>query len=293
MATSSFYSDNMFRSYPFVADQTTPLPVNRLAGIKMCFLYGAKISAFPVVKLDSWYVSYNGSHTLTFSCIAPNNTITKYVTIPPNTPPLTRVVSDDADDIYITLITGRLIGETESFSELDLRVEPTCIVWLQHRGISRIRIGNQARYKLDQDSEGKDLIYDPDSEWWNQPVEGAGEIQDKPLLFSDGWNCNASLSQIDTKISLNAVESGGLGEVSEDLPRGYILGKFNEPLEEQVPSPQLRYDGLPNYKLITYSFCGATGPDVAVLTTDTVLVRADQSVFTLYVSVANLGGDSC
>jgi hypothetical protein len=214
-----------------------------------------------------------------------------------------RFVSDSDHDIEITLIAGRFDSETTPFNSLHLQIEPICIVWLRHRGISEIRICNQARYRLETDSENSPLDYAPDSEWWNQPTDSVLILQDQPLIFSEGWNCNLTLSQIDTKISFTAQEGAGLGEVSEDIPRGYIMEKSSnaeggenaedEMLIETIPAPSLRFDGLPDNRLVVYSFCGAVGPDVAVQASETVLIRADQSLFTVFISVAQLGGDSC
>jgi hypothetical protein len=330
-ATSSFYNDNLHRAYPFIANQPNSIPTPYLVGIRVYCSYDAPFESFPSVYLTDWDIEAS-VHTVTFLCTDGTTEIVKQVLIPAGTGMFQTVQSDDTDSICISVITGQLnnislitkqlevSGQVYPVRPVKLQIEPVCVFWLRHRGISEIRIGNQARYRLETDAEGLPLEYAPDSEWWNQPVidnvEDALCLQDQPLLFSEGWNCNLTLSQIDHKIGFGAREGAGLGEVSEDVPRGYIVGRIveeeigsgddktvrkttvpdpenGEILVESVPAPLLRFDGLPDNRLIVYSFCGAVGPDVLVQTSDTVLVRTDQSVCTIFVSVANLGGDSC
>jgi hypothetical protein len=317
--TSSFYNDNLYRAYPLIANQPEAIPARYLAGIKVYCSYSTPFRSFPSVYLTGLVFNPEGL-VFTFECTDGITAITKRMTVS-SVPVFTRVFSEDTgDDINITLITGTPPKENEQigFSNIRLQIEPVCIFWLRHRGISEIRIGNQARYKLDADSEGLPLEYLPDAEWWNQPADSVLVLRDQPLLFSEGWNCNLTLSCTDQKVGFNAREQAGSGEVSEDVPRGYIVGRIieeeipageeeepevrkeivpdpdnGEILTETVPAPFLRFDGLPDNRLIAYSVCGAVGPDITVQASDTVLVRADQDVFTIFVGVANLGGGSC
>jgi hypothetical protein len=328
-ATSSFYNDNLYRAYPFIAGQAGDFPTHRLAGIRVCCLYSAAFTSFPSVYLTTWEV-FGGSHFLTFLCTDGITDVYTQLKIPSNTEPFSRITPQASDpyhdgpaDVEISIIVGRLDKETTSFGLLKLQIEPVCIIWLRHRGISEIAVCNQARYRLETDSEGQALTYYPDGKWWIQPPDAGTNqdsvterIQDKPLIFSEGWNCGLTLSQTETKISFNAAAGAGLGEVSEDVPRGYIMGVPKpdpvenedgelieipqeewtgdpQPLPEAVPAPSLRFDGLPDYQSVTYSFCGAEGPDVGVQAGENILVRADQSAFTIFIGVSKLGGDSC
>jgi hypothetical protein len=69
MATSSFYNDNLYRTYPFVAENSLSLPHEWLAGIKVRMEYGAGFKKFPSVYLTEWRTEEE-QHELTFSCEA-------------------------------------------------------------------------------------------------------------------------------------------------------------------------------------------------------------------------------
>jgi hypothetical protein len=51
MATSSFYNDNLDRTYPFVSQHHSVIPNEWLAGLKIYFHYGAGFTSFPSVRL--------------------------------------------------------------------------------------------------------------------------------------------------------------------------------------------------------------------------------------------------
>ena len=147
MATSSFYNDNLYRTYPFVADNHSIIPNEWLSGIKVRMNYGAGFTLFPSVFLTEWQTE-DEHHVLTFSCESAGRIISKTVSILAGTPTFARVVSDADQRIQITLIVGNLPTERISQTGMRLRIEPTCILWLIHRGITSVEVGNRARRVL-------------------------------------------------------------------------------------------------------------------------------------------------
>ncbi|MCL2006104.1 MAG: hypothetical protein FWG73_08060 [Planctomycetaceae bacterium] len=147
MATSSFYNDNLYRTYPFVAECHSIIPHEWLSGIKVRMNYGAGFTAFPSVFLTEWQTE-DEHHVLTFSCEAEGRIISQTVVIPEDTPPFARVLSDADQRIQIALIVGNLPTERISKTGMRLRIEPICILWLIHRGIASVQVGNKARRVL-------------------------------------------------------------------------------------------------------------------------------------------------
>ena len=127
MATSSFYNDNLYRSYPFVAEDSLNIPHEWLAGIKVRMNYGAGFTAFPSVFLTEWHTEED-QHVLTFSCEAEGRIVSKTISIPLGLTPFARVVSDVNQRIQVTLIVGNLPTKKISKTGMRLRIEPTSTV---------------------------------------------------------------------------------------------------------------------------------------------------------------------
>jgi hypothetical protein len=298
MATSSFYNDNLYRSYPFVAENSLGIgpsegiPHEWLAGIKVRMNDGAGFLAFPSVYLTDWRTDEK-QHVLTFSCEADGRTVSKTVAIPAHTPPFTRIVSDANERIQIALIAGSLPTAPLVKPGLRLRVEPTCILWLIHRGIASVQVGNRARKVLPL-PDGVEHEYYGKAQWWQQGEPGGEQtIVNKPLLFSPGFNCRL-YPRVGNRLQFEAGSRLGLGEVQTDLSKGFakVSGTMISE-EEAMPVSYLRKDGLPNDSEVLYAFCGAVGPHVRMTATSTIRLTAEPEKHTITISVGNLGGDIC
>jgi len=62
---------------------------------------------------------------------------------------------------------------------------------------------------------------------------------------------------------------------------------------EEPPTDYLRRDGRPNEENVLYAFCGAVGPHIWMMSTNTILLTAEADKNMIVVSVGNLGGDAC
>jgi hypothetical protein len=292
MATSSFYNDNLYRSYPFVAEDFLgmDIPHEWLAGIKVRMNYGAGFTAFPSVFLTEWRTEEK-QHVLTFSCEAEGKIISKTVSIPAGLPPFARVVSDANQRIRINCVVGNLPTERIIKTGMRLRLEPTCILWLVHRGIASVQVGNRARQVLPL-PDGVEHEYYGKALWWQQGEPGGEQtIVNKPLLFSPGFNCRI-YPRVGNRLQFEAVSGLGLGEVATDLSKGFtkVSGTI---IEEEAPISYLRKDGLPNDSEVLYAFCGAVGPHVRMTATSTIRLTTEPEKHCITISVGNLGGDIC
>jgi len=286
MATSSFYNDNLYRTYPFVAEDHSVIPNQWLVGLRVCVGCGAKFSSFPFVFLTGWQTE-NGNSLLQFSCELEEIAVLKTLVIPAGTPPMTRVLSGTEDNVQITVITGHCPDEDVTIENIRLRAEPTCILWLQHRGISSVQVGNSARKVLPL-PDGIDHEYYGTVSWWKQ---GEASIVGLPLLFSPGFNC-AIQQRTGNRLQIEASRGSGLGEVQEDGVKGSIENSGTI-ISEMQPMDSLRKDGLPHGGAVLYSFCGAVGPHVRMQATSTIRLTSDPETHTIIIGAGNLGGDVC
>jgi hypothetical protein len=174
-----------------------------------------------------------------------------------------------------------------------LRIEPTCILWLIHRGIASVQVGNRARKVLPLPDGVEHEDYGK-AQWWQQGQEepGGGQtIVNKPLLFSPGFNCRI-YPRVGNRLQFEAGSGLGMGEVQTDLSKGFrkVSGRM---IEEETPTNYLRKDGLPDDGDILYAFCGAVGPHVQMTATTTIRLTAEPEKHCITISVGNLGGDIC
>ena len=287
MATSSFYNDNLYRTYPFVAEDHSVIPDDWLVGLKVCFNHGAGFKSFPSVFLTRWRTE-NGESTLEFSCEAADKVVSKSVVIPSDTPPMTRIVSDDTEMIQIVLIVGHCpLGGIEK-TGLRVKAEPTCTLWYQHRGITSVQVGNRPRRYVPL-PDGVESEHYGKAEWWKQGQDDAVIVG--PLLFNQGFNCRIH-PRAGNRLQLDAVRGAGRGVVSDEISRGCadISGTM---VCEEPPAEFLRMDGLPDVGSVLYSFCGAVGPHVRMTSTSTIRLTAEPEQHTILIGVGNLGGGAC
>ena len=311
MATSSFYNDNLYRTYPFVTAGLPKIPHEWLVGIKVCCDYSSGFPAFPTVRLLSWQTQSEG-HALRFLCEAKSEgaafSITKIVTIPADTSCFERVLSDDSAGIQIIIIAGNLPQSADV--SVDLQVEPTSVLWFPHRGISSVQTGNRPRRFIPL-PDGLDQPHYGNALWWKRGERPTGEeavdestapskISGVPLLFSPGFNCRVH-ARGSRRLQIEAGFKAGLGEVTEDISKGCADTSFVFGVDvgeqgticEEPPTEYLRKDGLPNYENALYAFCGALGPHIQLVTSSTVSLTLKPEEHTLVVCAGNLGGSAC
>ena len=295
MPTSTFYNDNLFRTYPFrTTVESQRFPTSRIVGAKILCSFAAPFQTFPTAQLIRWDVR-SQEHRLTFRVESGQTRIEVPVLVPKESSPFTTVFSDEIQGITIRLTLGNLAGQSDSFSNLHLPLEPTCLVWMKHRGLARILFANASRARLPS------CLYDgiPNSlatayttaAWWLQ-----GEISDCPLLFQEGFNCSIDLAVTENKLLFFARPGAGQGPVQEFIPLGSasVDGKMVPEIPEWRPDNiSVRPDGLPPNDQVLYVFSGAVGPDITHQTSRTVQVRNDIDPYTVSVTVAGPGGTDC
>jgi hypothetical protein len=291
MATSSFYNDNLFRTYPFVtSDEAIAFPKKRLASAKICCGYASPFRSFPRARLTDWTVRA-AEHRLTFLVTADDIEISVPVTIPSSAPKFAHLFSDTVQEISVRLTVGDLMGETESFHELNLALEPTLVLWLRHRGVRSVRIGSESRDRLpsclyEGISERQRKAYS-EAKWWRQD-----SILTGPLLFSAGYNCRLVAASAENMLRFVPQAGAGLGETAEFVSLGTTLidGRSIRELQENMP---VRPDGLPHADRLLFSFCGAMGSEIEATATETIEVRNDIDASTVSIRVAALGAEGC
>lgn len=298
MATGSFYNDNMFRSYPFEAGQDVRIlnSIEKIdpqwfAGLKIYFLPNAPFTSFPSaaltqISIDSGLIltiiADDGSgnsktYELSFEIQQASAGFASY--------------SCRLDDVYAILTVGNGVDNIE-YTQIEspyLSLEPTCVVWLQHRGIAKIEVGNQAR-RLIQISDGAVAENYDKYPWWKQG-ETSTEIIG-PLLFSSGFNCHVQETP-SKELQIAASAGRGEGTVQEDYSKGFITVLAGQNIWEIPPAEGLRNDGLPINDLLLYSFCGASGPHITMLGSESIRIIPEQQIHTITISVGNLGGGAC
>lgn len=296
MITSTFYNDNRFRSYPFVTPAAaSPFPNKRIVAAKVTCSYASPYASFPTVLMTGWEVR-SREHRLTFTCSDGIEQAVLTVLIPKDAGLFTHHRSDEQRDTRIRVTIGDLSDATESFVGLNppLRLEPVCLLWLKHRGVRSIRLGNANRPRLPAaiypgiSFERKDAW--ERTRWWLQERS----IQNEPLLFSEGCNCSLTVSTLGNRILFTPQLNAGLGPVRELVSLGgseafgSLLDEFPDPLPEHV-----RPDGLPYPDRMLASFCGATGPEITWIPNETVGVRNDLDASTVSIHLVGLHGKGC
>jgi len=297
MPTSTFSSDNLFRAYPFVATDDSPLfPTKRIVGAKVLCGYGSYFKSFPEVALIRWEV-LSQFHHVTFRLAAGNYSNSISMDIPRNTAPFTHFFSQESEDTRIRLTVGDLSDATQSFAIPSLRLEPTCILWLKHRGIRYIQVLNENRERLTEAIEKNKVLTDEHKEaylhspLWQQPVLIANE----GLLFSEGYNCEWSTSVIENRMMVRPRTNAGTGAVREFLSLGKTMVNIMwiDEIPENTSTMKLRPDGLPPQDRVLYAFSGATGPEITAERFQTIQVRNDVDAHTVSIAVASLNGKGC
>jgi len=296
MPTSSFYHDNVYRAYPFTATPTpSPFPTDRVAAANVVCSYDSPYPSFPTVLLTDWEVR-SQQHRVRFLCSADDVETTLTVLIPKEAEPFQHFFSEEVNATRIRMTIGSLRQATDSFSGLHLRLEPTCILWLKHRGIKRIQIANASRPRLSSAawqgiSPERQEAYEHTA-WWTQERV----IENEPLLLAEGNNCRLHATSLDNRLLFIPQVNGGSGPVREFVSLGRT--RVRETMVDELPdrSPEdipVRPDGLPPNERILYSFCGATGPEIESVPNETVLFRNDRDTSTVSVQVVGLLGKKC
>ena len=301
MPTSTFYNDNLFRAYPFVAtDEPTIFPTQRIVGAKILCGSGSYLRSFPEVELIRWEV-FSILHRVTFRLTAGNYSNEILVDIPKNTALFSHIFSQESEHIRIRLTVGDLSDATQSFGTLSLRLEPTCIFWLKHRGIDCIQVVNENRERL-ADVISSNPVLSPEhksaylnTKFWRQPLL----IGDEGLLFSEGSNCEWSTSVTDNRLIVWPRKYSGTGAVREFQSLGVVssgvgsaLGGVSE-IPYNLAELKIRPDGLVHQDNVLYAFSGATGPEITAERKQTIQVRNDVDANTVSISVASLNGKGC
>jgi hypothetical protein len=296
MPTSSFYHDNLYRAYPFTATPVpSPFPTERIAAANVVCSCGSPYPSFPTVLLTDWEAG-SGRHRIRFLCSAGDVQTALTIIVPKDIEPFRHVFSEEVNATRIRVTIGSLRQATDSFSGLALRLEPTCVLWLKHRGIQRIQIANASRPRLSS------AVYpgiDPDRKaayehavWWAQ----GRIIENEPLLLAEGSNCRLQATRSDNRLLFAPQSHGGSGPVREFVSLGATPGldKMVDEVPDRLPEGVLvRPDGLPPGERILYSFCGATGPEIESVPNETVLFRNDRDSSTVSVQVVGLLGKKC
>lgn len=291
MPTSTFYNDNLFRTYPFITDdRSLPFPKKRLVGLKICCSFDSPFRSFPTARLTGWTVR-SAEHRLMFLVEADDVRVAVPVTVPKSTSKFAHVFSEPVQNTSVRLTVGDLAGETDSFSDLDLPIEPTLVLWLRHRGIRSVRIGSESRDRLaaclyEGISERQKKAY-TEARWWRQDAVLSG-----PILFSEGYNCRLVAAVSENTLRFFPQAGAGLGTVSEFVSLGTTLidGRSIREVPETIP---VRPDGLPYADRLLHSFCGACGPEIEAAVTKTIEVRNDIDMSTVSIRVAALGSGEC
>jgi len=280
MATSTFYNDNLFRNYPLIASPASAaFPAKRLVGAKVLCSFGSPYKHFPSISLVEWTVRAS-LHRLVFRCWTDDTVVTVPVTIPADTGLFTHIFSDVVEATSLRITVGDLTRETQSFRDLDLPLEPTCVLWLKHRGIRSIRIGNASRERLAINSGipvPQQTAY-RQADWWHQETV----ITDSPLLLAEGYNASLIASTIDNSIRFQPQVGAGRGVVSEIVSLG--VTRINGQTVPEIPDPSaFRPDGLPHQ--VVRSFSGLPGPEITAVTGQTILVRNDINPSTVSIGI--------
>ena len=296
MTTSSFYHDNLFRAYPLeVTDASLGFPTKRIVAAKITCSFGSPYTSFPRVFLTDWEVR-SSQHQVHFLCTDGMVQTRLSVSVPRGAEPFTRYDSGDVNETRIRMIVGELADVTESRSNLSLRLEPTCVLWLKHRGIRRIQFANASRPRL------RSAIYPGISSerreayekalWWCQDQL----VQGEPLLFREGSNCLIVISSMENRVLFFPQAGSGIGAVQEFVSLGSTvsLGTRVNEIPEILPEDlALRPDGLPPAEGILYAFGGATGPEISLIPNETIQIRNDRDSSTASIAVVGLHGKGC
>jgi hypothetical protein len=301
MPTSTFFNDNLFRAYPFVAtEEPTGFPTKRIVGMKVLCGFGSYFQSFPEVELNRWEV-LSDRHRVTFWLH--EGTYSNHISmeIPKNTPQFAHLFSQESQHTRIRLTVGDLSDATQSFHGLSLRLEPTCILWLKHRGIDCIQVVNENRERLAEVINGNPIL-SPEhkaawlhTKFWRQPLL----IGDEGLLFNEGSNCEWSTSLTENRLIVWPRVRCGTGQVREFQSLGVTSSGAGSALDgiSEIPpnldEMKIRPDGLLHQDNVLYAFCGATGPEITAERKQSIQVRNDVDANTVSIAVASLNGKGC
>lgn len=291
MPISSFYNDNLFRTYPLVTDQRSLLfPKKRIVGLKVCCSYASPFCSFPRASLTDWTVR-GSEHRLTFLVESDDVRVPVLVVIPKSAPKFTHVFSEPVEETSVRITVGDLAGATESYSGLNLPVEPTLVLWLKHRGVRQVRIGNASRDRLPSCQyegipERQKTAY-AEADWWRQEKTLTG-----PILLSEGFNCRLVAAPAENTLRFFPQAGAGMAEATEFISLGTTLIDGRSIPEWPVDAP-VRPDGLPYADRLLHSFCGATGPEIEAGATESIVLRNDLDMSTVSIRVAALGSGDC
>jgi hypothetical protein len=206
----------------------------------------------------------------------------KVIVIPSDTPAFTAVHYSPEDMIQISVIAGNLPINNVHKTGLYLSVEPVCVLWLQHRGIASVHVGNSPRRTMPL-PDGMEYVI---ADWWKQ-----GDALSGPLLINPGFNCRV-YQKTKTRLQIEAATGSGSGEVTADLAKGYTSDS-DTMVYEEPPADYLRKDGLLNDVHVLYAFCGAAGPHIRMTSGNTVQLTAMPATHTILIAAGNLSGDAC
>ena len=292
MATSSFYQDNLFRAYPFEHKDGSKLNTRYIVAAKVICSYASPFTSFPRVYLKDINVR-TASHQLTFVCTDGQTSTNVSLDVPLTTPVGQPVFSKVQADTVVQCVFGDY-SATATSSNQKYYLEPPCVLWLRHRGIAKIVVGNENRARLpatslppNAASYVKDAYLNPG--FWKQDQE----IYQEPLLFSEGYNCELIPSISDNAIRFLPKVNAGMGPVEEFAMLGTTRVNSRDVIEEQIKDSRIRPDGLPSNDLVLYSFCGATGTEIVHVPTQTVSMRNDLDASTVSISMTSLNGTEC
>ena len=290
---SSFYHDNLFRSYPFCAEQeANTLPTGFLAAARICVSYGHDAMAFPRIGLTG-IAKVTGMLRLSFLVRAGLAETTFPVDIPDSYDQFQKILFE-TDTLQGSLTLGRASADISvplsTFSPC-LWLEPTTTIWLKSRGISRIVFGNRSRHRLtpiDYDgltSQQKTAYEDPDIIWQQEQTVTSGE-----LLIAAGFNGWCTTIPSTGTLTLTPQRNAGYGPVSEVIS----AGTYNT-MEEFDPGKMetKRADGLPIKEHLLYSFSGATGENIQMEESRMISVRPGSDASTIHIGLKDPREKTC
>jgi hypothetical protein len=313
MPTSSFYNDNIYRCYPFVAAYNESARdadiYRRIVSVKIFVYSSAVFTKFPLAELVKWE-TVGTNYRITFSVFNldenGDKTIDKsaVITFPKNAPRFARVDSGKAtDEIFIQLVVGDLPESTPDYTG-SIRLEPTCVIWYQHRGVDSVYVVNKFRPRMKLSNnftyvEGYKPIYNnPDYDdllWWqgqdNLRFVPANKDIPEPLIFSEGYNCNIYDIGMQSTLVFMPEPGAGAGVVATEISQGRLDTDTGLNIIEQSPDGGVKYriDGLPKNENVIYSIAGVPGPNVEINAADGVLVTPINNLHWITVEIAALG----
>jgi len=282
MITSSFYNDNLFRQYPFIQEgstDTSGLPTQLIVGVKVICSYDSPFTSFPRAWLKAVQVAAEDYYLFFVVKDKKGTQLSVTVPVPKTVKPFDTVSASGvliAKSIKIVVTVGNLIPE-EDYNGLEKYVEPTCILWLKHRGISQINAYNKARNRLNS------IAPHPSHEkkyWYT------GSLVSEPLLIHAGFNCFLATSRGSNNFNVLPRAFAGSGPV-----QGFPLLSKEEEFDPLVD--KIRPDGLFATDDSVYVFSGATGPVVTEMPGNTIRFTQEFGPSSIVMTTAKFGKNPC